>query len=181
MSNICALFSGLGLVSTICFIIGIIFLIIEIFIPGFGIFGICGIALTGFSIIFKICIGDSVEEVLWTLLVAVIVIIVLLSIFIYSARKGLISKSDLMNNGTALPTFYNSSNLEFLIGEKGECVSDLKPIGKVKIENDIYDATSLNGYLDLGAKIEVVSVEGDTLCVCNITKNSENKVKKGDK
>lgn len=180
MNTICAMFSGLGLVSTICFIVGIIFLIIEIFIPGFGIFGFCGIGLTGFSIIFKICIGDSVEEVLWTLLVAVLVIVVLLVVFIYSARKGLISKSALMNNGTALPTFFNSSNLEFLIGEKGECVSDLKPIGKVKIENEIYEATSQDEYLDIGTKIEVVSVENNTLCV-HVIEKQKNNIKKGDK
>lgn len=180
MSNICAMFSGLGLVSTICFIVGIIFLIIEIFIPGFGIFGFTGIGLTGFSIIFKICIGDSVEEVLWTLLIAVVLIAVLLFAFIYSARKGLISKSALMNNGTALPTFYNSSNLEFLIGEKGECVSDLKPIGKVQIEQDIYDATSLDGYLDIGNKVEVVNIENNTLCV-RVLKEKKNIAKKGEK
>lgn len=180
MSSLCAMFSGLSLVSTICFIVGIIFLIIEIFIPGFGIFGYCGIGLTGFSIIFKICIGDSVEEVLWTLLVAVVVIIVLLIVFIYSARKGLISKSALINNGTALPTFYNSSNLDFLVGEKGECASDLKPIGKVKIENEIYDATSQDGYLDVGTKIEVVSIENNTLYV-QITKETEKELEKGDK
>lgn len=180
MSNICAMFSGLGLVSTICFIVGIIFLVIEIFIPGFGVFGFCGIGLTGFSVIFKICIGDSVEEVLWTLLIAVIVIIILLSVFIYSAKKGLISRSALMNNGTALPTFYNSSNLEFLIGETAECASDLKPVGKVKIEEEIYDATSQEGYLDVGTKVEVVSIENNTLCVRLLNKKEIKKVK-GDK
>lgn len=180
MSNICAMFSGLGLISTICFIVGITFLIIEIFIPGFGIFGFCGIGLTGFSVIFKVCIGDSVEEVLWTLLVAVVIIIILLTIFIYSARKGLISKSALMNNGTALPTFYNSSNLEFLVGENGECVTNLKPVGKVKIESEVYDATSLDGYLDVGVKVKVASVENNTLNV-HILNEEERNLVKGEK
>lgn len=179
MSSLCAMFSGLGLVSTICFIVGIIFLIIEIFIPGFGVFGFCGIGLTGFSVIFKICIGDSVEEVLWTLLIAFVVIAILLIVFIHSAKKGLISKSALMNNGTALPTFYNSSDLEFLIGEKGECVSDLKPIGKVQIDNEVYEATSTDGYLDIGTKVEVTGVESNTLNVRLF--KEENNLEKGEK
>lgn len=174
MANLCNIFSGLELVATICFIVGIIFLVIEIFIPGFGVFGILGICFTAFSIIFKICIGTSVEEVLWSILIAFIIIAILLTIFIFSAKKGLISKSSIINTGTALPTFYSSSDLEFLIGQIGETISDLKPIGKIKIEEDIYEAISLDGYLKKGEKIKVISIENNTLCVSkNLNKEDE--------
>lgn len=175
MINLCNIFSGIELVATVCFIVGIIFLIIEIFVPGFGIFGIMGIILTAFSIVFKICIGNSIEEVLWSILIAFVIIIALLVVFIYSARKGLISKSDIMNSGTALPTFYSKTDLEFLIDEVGETITDLKPIGKIKVENEQYDAKSLDGYLETGVKIKVVSIENNTICVCKYFEKGESK------
>lgn len=166
--------STLSILATIIYVIGLIFLIVEAFIPGFGFFGISGLSLIGISIVTKIAIGESIQNILWTLVIAFIIIIALLVWIIISAKKGLISKSPLMSQGTSIPTFYNDDDLKIFIGLKGETVTTCKPIGKIRLDNEIYEAQSLDGFLDIGTKIEVISVENNVLRISKI-KTEENK------
>jgi membrane-bound serine protease (ClpP class) len=45
----------------------------------------------------------------------------------------------------------------------------LRPAGKVKIEDDVYDATALTGYIDKGAEVEVIKYETGQLFVIKKT------------
>lgn len=165
--------SALNIVATIIYVMGLIFIAVEAFIPGFGFFGISGISLVVISTITKICLGESIQNILWTLLIAFVVIIALLVWMIISAKKGLISKSPLVSQGTSIPTFYNDDNLKIFIGVKGETVTTCKPIGKIRLDNEIYEAQSLDGFLDIGTKIEVFCVENNVLKIKKINSGDE--------
>lgn len=155
--------STLGVISLVIYVLGLIFLIVEAFIPGFGFFGISGLSLVAISIITKIAIGESVEKILLSLVIAFIIIIALLVWVIISAKKGLISKSPLISKGTSIPTFYNDDDLKVYIGEIGETVTTCKPIGKIRINDEIYEANSLDGFLDINTKIHITEVKDNTL------------------
>ena len=165
--------STLSIIATIIYVIGLVFLIVEAFIPGFGFFGISGLSLVAISIVTKIVLGESIKNILWTLVIAFIIIIALLVWMIISAKKGLLSKSPLVSQGTSIPTFYNDDNLKIFIGLKGETVTTCKPIGKIRLDNEIYEAQSLDGFLDIGTKIEVSSVENNVLKISKM-KTEEN-------
>jgi len=166
--------STLSVIATVIYVIGLIFLIVEAFIPGFGFFGISGLSLVAISIVTKICIGESIENILWTLVVAFIIIIALLVWMIISAKKGLLSKSPLVSQGTAIPTFYNDDNLKIFIGLTGETVTTCKPVGKIRLDNEIYEAQSLDGFLDIGTQIEVTSVENNMLKISKVKEKENN-------
>lgn len=163
--------STFQIIATILYIIGIIFLIIEVFIPGFGFFGISGISLVVISIIVKICLGDSITSILLSILIAFVIIIALLVWMIISAKKGMLSRSPLISSGTSIPTFYSDDDLKVYIDKTGETVTTCKPVGKVRIDDEIYDVQSLDGFLEIGTKIKVVNVENNML---QIKKYNEN-------
>ncbi len=154
---------ALTIISTIVYILGIMFLIVEAFIPGFGFFGISGIAGIVVGLVVKIFTGETIERILLELVIALIVIIALLVWIIISAKKGLLSKSPLISKGSSIPTFYNDDDLKIFIDQNGETVTTCKPIGKIRLDNEIYEASSLDGFLDIGTKIKVVAVKDNTL------------------
>ncbi|MGN1207891.1 MAG: NfeD family protein, partial [Christensenellales bacterium] len=113
-------------------------------------------------------------RILLELVIALIVIIALLVWVIISAKKGLLSKSPLISKGSSIPTFFNDNDLKIFIGQIGETVTTCKPIGKIRIDNEIYDASSLSGFLEIGTKIEVVSVKDNTLEIEKIKEGIKN-------
>ena len=54
---------------------------------------------------------------------------------------------------------------ESMIGKTGIAHTNLRPAGKVNIEDDIFDATALTGFIDRGNKVKVVKYETSQLFV----------------
>lgn len=150
----------LSIIATSIYVLGLVFLVIEFFIPGFGFFGISGLCLIGGGIIIKICIGESLVSIILVLAIALIVVIGILVFLILQAKRG---KGLLISKGTSLPTIYNDDDLKIFIGQTGEAVTTCKPIGKIRIDNEIYEALSLSGFLEIGTKVKVVSVKDNYL------------------
>ena len=76
-------------------------------------------------------------------------------------------------NGNVVPVDdMGNPNYSFLIGKKGECTTDLKPIGKAKIDGKVYIVTSEKGYLYFGNAIEVVKTESSIIYVKKIKHNN---------
>jgi membrane-bound ClpP family serine protease len=55
--------------------------------------------------------------------------------------------------------------LELKPGDKGYCVSRLSPMGKVEVAGKIYEAKSLDSYIDQRTEVEVVGFENFTVIV----------------
>lgn len=158
-------------IAMIFYVLGIVLLIVELFIPGFGVFGISGLSLLAISIITKFIIGESLLKTMIELLIALAVIIVLLTVVIISAKKGVISRSSLVSKGSSIPSFYNDDNLRLYIDKTGQVITTCKPIGKITLDGETFEAESLDGFLDKGTKIVAVSVKNNTLQI----KKEENK------
>jgi membrane-bound serine protease (ClpP class) len=45
-----------------------------------------------------------------------------------------------------------------LIGEIGEAASDLSPSGQVKVHGETWNATTIEGTISLGSKVQIVEV-----------------------
>lgn len=57
---------------------------------------------------------------------------------------------------------YNSMNMEYekLIGELGETMNDLRPVGTIKVNGKHYSAQSEGKWIEKGTKVKVVKVDG---------------------
>lgn len=159
----------------IIFIVGIILILLEIFvIPGFGIAGISGIICIGIGFVFAMLNNDyfsfefvEIPDITQSLLTVFsgITLSFLLILWLSSriGEKGMFRKVALV---TDLETSGSISKEDFdLIGKIGSAKTDLRPSGRVFIDNKMYDAIANRGYIEKGQEIKVVKFENMQLYV----------------
>lgn len=162
----------------VIFVLGVILLAVEIFaIPGFGVAGISGIALmmAGLTLSLIGNVGFNFDftgtETIAKAFFTVVVSLVLGTVVAFFLGKrflegGLFSKL-VLNTVQDRKEGYVSVKDETkkLVGTFGQAHTDLRPSGKIEIEEEIYDATALTGYIEKGSKVKVVRFESAQLFV----------------
>lgn len=164
------------------FFAGVVLIAVEIFaIPGFGVAGITGIVfvITGLTLSLIDNVGFDFRPVNLNNIISSF-FLVIISIFISIVASFFITKSLFSRNklfgSLALETVqsssegYTTSDIHYreMLGRTGIAHSILRPAGKVKIGDEVYDATALTGYIDQGEEIEVVRYETTQLFVRKI-------------
>lgn len=166
----------------VVFVVGIILVAVEIFaIPGFGVIGVLGAIgiITGltFGMIDKIVFNwgpseDGVREVFiaFSMVMGSMLTAFILSLWLsrklFSPNRVFgslaLEKVQELNDGyVSFDTKAQSS----LVGKTGTAHTDLRPSGKVRIEDHIYDAKSEIGYIGKGSQIRVRRHEAGQLYV----------------
>jgi len=164
------------------FVGGIILIAIEIFaIPGFGVAGITGIVLiiAGLTLSLVGNIGLDFSGVdfvaIMTSFFLVVTSIFLSLVLSYFITKSIFTENKLFGS-LALEAVQNSdegftssdSTYEGMTGKTGIAHTVLRPAGKVIIEDEVYDATALTGFINRGDKVEVIRYETSQLFVRKI-------------
>jgi membrane-bound serine protease (ClpP class) len=161
------------------FVVGLILLGIELFvIPGFGVAGFSGIALiiTGLTLSmidntnFQLDSTKGLQEVLKALFIVVTSIAIAFGLSIYLSKQ-LFTRS--MFGELALKTVQETkegylgvdASLQNLVGQSGYAHTILRPSGKISLGEEIYDATSLIGYIEKGERIKIVRFQAGQLYV----------------
>ncbi|MDD3946718.1 MAG: NfeD family protein [Clostridia bacterium] len=168
-TEIAILFSGMQAPVIVCLVVGLIFVIIEIFQPGFGIFGILGGLLLVVGIILRVLVGDGnvFAQIALLLFFLSIIIIGAFIIMVQLSKRGWISRSPLFQKATAVATDRSEGTDDFslLIGKDGIATTDLRPVGKAEIEGRVYDVVSDTFYVAKSSKITVIAAEGVKITV----------------
>lgn len=161
------------------FITGLIFIGLEVFVfPGFGISGVAGISLVVTSLVLSMIGNDwfdfqyaAVQDVIRSVLVVVIALlgsiglaITLLGSLTASPllNKLVLSESQERERGFTVDSFPSRSELS---GRQGIAATELRPSGKVDLDQARYDAMTQGEFIARGAEVEVVSVKGNYLLV----------------
>ena len=150
----------------ICVLAGVILLIVEAFMPGFGVPGISGIILllAGVSMTWyeygaMVGLGTTV---------AVLALVgVAISVSLKSASSGRLSKSDLILNDTETPPSENA-DMQLLVGKEGVVKNTLRPVGTAEFDCGKLHVTSDGEYVSEGQKVRIVRVEGTQIFVNKI-------------
>ncbi|MEQ9426707.1 MAG: NfeD family protein [Cyclobacteriaceae bacterium] len=167
------------------FFVGIALIAAEIFvIPGFGVAGISGIILTIGSLVLVMLNNDAfdfsfvgAEEIfiaisttLAGLMGSFIVIFVGGVRLTDSKAFKRVALHDVQNkdDGFSAASFRKES----LLGKSGQAYTNLRPSGKVMIDDNVYDAFTRGDYILKDAQIEVISEEGTSLKVKEIKSDS---------
>ena len=150
------------------FLIGLILVAIEVFVlPGFGIAGISGtlLVITGLTLALINNVNfnfDHIEsvEIGSALIVVLIGVTVGFGVMIWLSNrigaKGFLRRVALV---TDLESATSSPVLTNLVGKEGTTVTDMRPSGKVIIDNDYYDGISESGFILKGNTVTVVRFE----------------------
>ena len=129
----------------ICVLAGVILLIVEAFMPGFGVPGISGIilllagvAMTWYEYGAMVGLGTTV---------AVLALVgVAISVSLKSASSGRLSKSDLILNDTETPPSENA-DMQLLVGKEGVVKNTLRPVGTAEFDCGKLHVTSDGEYV----------------------------------
>ncbi len=163
-------FTGMGVIPAICLIIGIGLVITEMFIPGFGVCGISGTILIIAGIAIRVAYAGEGNPVIQFFVLLFLVLAALgigFMIMLRSVKKGLLSRTPIVENETAVPTGITAGTEYYsaLVGKVGITITTLRPMGMVSIEGKTYDATALYEFIRKDELIKVDSVEGGKIVV----------------
>ena len=151
-----------NVIMILCLAAGSALVILEAFIPGFGVAGTAGIALEITGLVFAwLHHGTAFAVGMTALVLAFIGVAVWLSY--RSAMKGRISKSPLILRNQEAAEAGNDP--ERWKGCKGIAASALRPGGFVEIEGQKLNAASEGEWIAKGAKIEVTGFENGHVTV----------------
>ncbi|MGI6687195.1 MAG: NfeD family protein [Christensenellales bacterium] len=150
----------------ICAVIGIALIIVEMFMPGFGIPGISGIILLiGATALTWTQYGYMAGLGVGLILLVIVGVTIYLSI--KSATKGRLSRSALILKGAQSREdgFVATEENEKYLHKEGVTLTVLRPAGLAEIEGDRVNVVSMGNFVEQGVRVRVREVEGSRVLV----------------
>jgi membrane-bound serine protease (ClpP class) len=156
--------------SPIIFLVGLILLVIEVFVPG-GIFGTLGIIALFYSVVAaakSVAVGISALAI--GIIATVLFIWILYKFFGFRTTWSKIILTNKQNNDEG---YTSSKNRKHLIGKKGVSLSALRPAGWAMIDGQKEDVVSRGELIPKDATIVVTNVEGTRVIVQKVDEKIE--------
>lgn len=150
----------------ICMVAGLALLIMEVFMPGFGIPGISGIILLLVSAAL-LWIRSGPLAALGLIVVIVALVAISLSITLKSAASGRLSKSPIILKDAERPEegYVANSDMSVFIGREGETRTVLRPSGIAEFDGMRLNVVSDGVFIRQGVKVRIDRVEGSRVVV----------------
>ncbi len=157
----------MGWIPAVLLCVGLVFLIVEVLMPGFGFFGITGGLLVIAGVIVRIVDGLNLLQSVSLVLMVIGCLLILVILMVISAKSGILGHSGIFETKSTLSSDYAKvdKNMKKLIGKSGKTLSVLNLGGKAKIAGKIYDVMSISSYIESGAHIKVVEIKNNTIMV----------------
>jgi membrane-bound serine protease (ClpP class) len=160
-----------GYETIIIFVIGIILVIAELFLPG-GIIGAIGFAAILGSFFLA---ADNIVHMGISIIIALFICIIV-SIFMVKVlgRKMNIFKKIILKDSTNTEQGYVSNvNRTDLLEKVGTTITQLRPAGKILVGDEIVDAVSEGSFIQKDKKVKIIKVEGSRIVVREIGNKEE--------
>ncbi|MGH4126071.1 MAG: NfeD family protein [Clostridium sp.] len=164
--------SNISGIAIMCFAFGFIFVIIEMFHPGFGIPGIIGAILLVVGVVLA---SNSVMEVLVLLGIIIAILGVMLNFVLKSVTKGRLSKILILHETQKKEDGYiGTEDLEYFVGQEGVTITILRPSGIAEINGIKMDVVSEGAFITENTKVKIIKVEGPRIVVRVLTETKSN-------
>ena len=149
-----------------CFLLGLGLLIVEVFMPGFGLPGISGIILEVVTIVLTYLWHGGLAALGMTLIILAVVGIVI-SLALRSVNKGRLSKSPIILNDeeSAAEGYVATRDMEVFLGKEGVTTSVLRPAGMAEFDGVKLNVVADGEYIPKDARVRVDHVEGARVVV----------------
>ena len=151
----------MGYMALALLLLGITFLLIEIFVPGFGVFGISGLLAVFFSAAITIVYIENGVVIVIT----GVIILVAAGYFAVELAKRYGWYGKLILKDTLNEDENNKGELEHLIDRKGVVKTPLRPNGKVDFDGVLTEAYSDGDFLSIGQSVTAYKVYENKLYV----------------
>ncbi len=145
----------------LCLLLGAGLMLVEVFLPGFGLPGISGIALIGAGIVIA-WMNSGALPAIATLLV---VIALLAAIISWALRRICQGGSHARIFLSEKDDLHSKSDMQVLVGRKGTTTSVLRPAGIGDFDGVRLNVVTEGGFIERDMPIEIVSVDGARIVV----------------
>lgn len=149
--------------SAVLFILGLILLVVEMFIPGFGIAGGSGLVMLIVGIILT---ARTPFEAMVMVVILLLLVALVLTILLRSVKRGKLSKKLVLWSAARHENgFSTSADTTALVGKAGVALTILRPAGAGEFDGQRLDVVSEGAFIDRGTKIRIVRTEGRRIVV----------------
>ena len=145
----------------ICLIAGVALLVVEVFVPGFGLPGISGMILIGAGVVMA-AIQHGMLMAVVILLVVIALLALVISWVMRSASKGNYHSEIFLKDKDELNT---REDMQVLVGKIGRTTSVLRPAGIGDFDGVRLNVVTEGGFIERDKPIEIVSVDGARIVV----------------
>ena len=152
--------------TILIFIMGVTLLALEIFIPSFGVIGIIGLILSGYSVMDSF--SDSRMGILVLVLTALAIILTVTIYVKLGFDRSLFDRMILSNTNSSTRGYNSKTNYDNLVGKSGLSKSILRPTGRIEINGNIYDAKSESDFISKDRNILVTRIKNGNIIVKEI-------------
>lgn len=150
--------------ALVMLIVGYALLVVEMYVPGFGLPGISGIVLLTVGLI---AMEPSPLQALVLVLIIVLLLGAAFSVAMHSFSKGRLSKSKLVLSESLDPKAEND-DLDYFVGKTGTTHTALRPAGIAEFDGVKLNVVSDGDFVAAQRPIRVERVEGNRIVVREI-------------
>ena len=162
-------FIAANLPILICFVIGIGLMVLEAFMPGFGLPGISGIILEVVAVALT-WMNHGPMAALGMTLIVLSILAIAISMSLRSAANGKLSRSKLVLNDTESNEagYRSTEDLDVFLGKEGVTTTVLRPTGMAEFDGVRLNVVSEGEFIQSGTQVQIVRVEGSRILVRTI-------------
>lgn len=162
-------FIAANLPILVCFVVGLGLIVLEAFMPGFGLPGIAGVILHVIAVVFT-WINHGPVAALGMTIILLSIIAIAVSISLRSAANGKLSKSKIVLSETESNEagYRSSEDMQVFLGKEGVATTVLRPTGMAEFDDVKLNVVSDGEYIQAGTGVRIVRVEGNRILVRTI-------------
>ncbi|WP_425589800.1 NfeD family protein [Fictibacillus fluitans] len=151
-----------GWESIALFVLGLVFLFLEIFVPG-GIIGLLGVIAVIAGLVMA---AGSVTTVAISIGIAVVVTVIGSFIFLkYFGYRGPLRKLILFDSTSTEKGYVSNDQRADLTGRIAESITPLRPSGTAELDGEYLDVVTEGSFIQKGKKLKIVKVQGSRIVV----------------
>ncbi|MCH5287582.1 MAG: hypothetical protein J1E43_09175 [Christensenellaceae bacterium] len=157
---------AVNLPIVICFLIGVGLLVLEAFMPGFGVAGVSGIVVEVVAVAVT-WLNHGPVAALGMLLIILSVVAIAISMSLRSATNGRLSKSRLILRETESNEagYRSAEDMEVFLGREGQTTTVLRPTGIAEFDGVRLNVVSEGEFIQSGTAVRIVRIEGSRILV----------------
>jgi membrane-bound ClpP family serine protease len=145
------------------YVVGILLLVAEVFLPTFGIIGILGILCVIAGVVMT---ADDVQSAVVSIGVALLIVAAAVTIAVRVLKlRGIWSKFILREELTTEKGYTSHASRAHLVGLSGTALTPLRPAGTADIGGERIDVVTSGEFIATGSKISVLRLEGAAVIV----------------
>jgi membrane-bound ClpP family serine protease len=161
--NVFSFVEGIGTLQGMLIGLGMLLLLAEAFIPGFGVAGISGLVMVTIGIILT---ARTAFEAVMMVLILLLFLALVLWIILRSAKKGKLAKKLILWSAAKHEDgFRTSADNSAFVGREGVALTVLRPAGSGDFSGERLDVVTDGTFIESGTKIKIVRTEGRRIVV----------------